>query len=94
MIDQIQWFGHGSFCIQGPPLIYINPWRVVRSAFLADIILISHNHYDHCSLADVAKLRGERTIVVGSEAVAREIEGCTVLRPWQTLTLDLSLIHI
>ncbi|MBZ0276683.1 MAG: MBL fold metallo-hydrolase [Anaerolineae bacterium] len=88
MLDQVQWLGHGSFLIQGPPLIYINPWRVARNAFLADVILVSHDHYDHCSLADVTKLRGANTMVIGNEKVAKEIEGCHILRPWQSITVD------
>ncbi|MBC7870960.1 MAG: MBL fold metallo-hydrolase [Chitinophagaceae bacterium] len=88
MIDRIQWLGHGSFIIQGPPLIYINPWRVVRSVFHADVILVSHDHYEHCSLADIEKLRGEETLIIGNEKVARQIEGCKVLRPWQSITVE------
>lgn len=88
MIDNIHWQGHGSFTIQGPPLIYINPWRVVRSVFHADIILIGHDHYEHCSLADIDKLRGETTQIITNELVARQIEGCTVLRPWQSISFD------
>lgn len=88
MIDRIQWLGHGSFVIQGPPIIYINPWRVARNVFHADVILISHEHFEHCSMADVEKLRGPDTLVIGSERVAREIPDCTVLRPWQSLSID------
>ncbi|GIL08638.1 MAG: MBL fold metallo-hydrolase [Chloroflexota bacterium] len=92
MIDRIQWLGHSSFMIQGPPLIYIDPWRVARSAFHADIILISSNLYDRCSLADIDKLRGPETLVIGSETVAQQVENCTVLRPWQSLTVDRAAI--
>lgn len=92
MIDRIQWLGHGSFILQGPPLIYINPWRVARSVFHADVILITHNHYDHCSLADIEKLRGPHTIAIGNERVASEIGDCTVIRPWQSLTIDRACI--
>jgi L-ascorbate metabolism protein UlaG (beta-lactamase superfamily) len=92
MIDRIQWLGHGSFVIQGPPLIYINPWRVARSAQQPDVILISHDHYDHCSLADIEKLRGPQTRVVGNEKVAQEISDCIVVRPWQSLTVDRACI--
>lgn len=88
MIERIQWLGHGSFVIQGSPLIYINPWRVARHTFHADVILISHDHYDHCSLADINKIRGPNTLIIGNERVAREIEGSTVLRPWQSLVVD------
>jgi L-ascorbate metabolism protein UlaG (beta-lactamase superfamily) len=87
MIDKIQWLGHGSFVIQGPPLIYINPWRVTRKAFHPDVILIGHGHYAHCSPADIDKLRGPDTHILTNELVAQEIEGCTVLRPWQSITV-------
>ncbi len=92
MIDNITWLGHGSFTIydqsHGSPLIYINPWRVARADRPADIILVSHDHYDHCSLADIQKLRGDHTLIVGNERVAKQIEGCAVLRPWQSLVHD------
>jgi L-ascorbate metabolism protein UlaG (beta-lactamase superfamily) len=88
MIDRIQWLGHGSFVIQGPPLIYINPWRVARSVFHADIILISDNDFQHCSPADIDKLRGPDTHVIGSHHVTQDVPDCTVLRPWQSLTMD------
>lgn len=92
MIDRIQWLGHSSFVIQGPPLIYIDPWRVARSTFHADVILISGDLYNRCSLADIDKLRGPDTLVIGSETVARLVENCTVLRPWQSLTFDRAAI--
>lgn len=88
MIDRIQWLGHGSFFIQGPPLIYINPWRVPRGIFHADVILISHNHPEHFSPSDIDKLRGPQTRIIGNEHVMREIEGCELLRPWQSLQID------
>lgn len=88
MIDNIQWIGHGGFIIQGPPLIYINPWRVALSAFLADVILIGHDHYEHFSLADIEKLRGRNTLILTNEAVAQQIEGAQVLRPWHSHTFD------
>lgn len=88
MIDRIQWLGHGSFRIEGPPLIYVSPWRVVRAAFHADAILIGHDHYEHFSPADIEKLRGPETIIVSNEKVTGMVEGSTLLRPWHSLTID------
>jgi L-ascorbate metabolism protein UlaG (beta-lactamase superfamily) len=52
------------------------------------VILISHDHYDHCSPADIEKLRGMDTVIIGNETVAALIEGVTVLRPWQTINIE------
>lgn len=83
MIERIEWLGHASFRIQGPPCIYIDPWRVSRPINPPDVILITHEHYDHCSPADIDKLRGPNTLVVTNNAAAQIIPGAVVLRPWQ-----------
>lgn len=89
IIDRIQWLGHGSFRIQAPPLIYINPWRVASGPFLADAILVGHDHYDHCSPGDIAKLRGPHTVVVANHQAAAFLgEDTQVLRPWQSICID------
>lgn len=88
MIDNIKWLGHGSFVIHGPPFIFINPWRVVRTAFHADLILITHEHYDHCSVADIEKLRGPDTIIIGNEKVASMVDGVKIIRPWQSMSFE------
>ena len=85
MLERIQWLGHGSFVIEGPPTIYINPWRLGQRSAPADVILISHAHYVHFSPADVAKFSHAAARIVGPAAVAREIDRTEVLRPWQTI---------
>jgi L-ascorbate metabolism protein UlaG (beta-lactamase superfamily) len=88
MIDRIQWLGHGSFLIQGPPLIYINPWRVSRSAFHPDAILITNDLYDHCSSGDIDKLRGPQTMIVANPAASNMLsEDALLLRSWQSVNV-------
>lgn len=88
MIDKIQWLGHGTFLIKGPPLIYINPWRVTRGTFHADVILISHTNYDYCSIADIEKLCGPHTRIIGNSAVQAQITDTEIIRPWQSISID------
>ena len=87
VIDKIRWQGHSSFAILGTPFIQIAPWRVVLGGRRPDIILIGHDHHDHCSPADVAKIRSEKTQVIGSENVARAIANTTVIRAWQSINI-------
>lgn len=88
MIERIHWLGHSSFMIQGSPLIHIAPWRATKTVFHSDIILIGHDHYDHCSQADINKLRGENTCVIGNENVAGIIPDTTIIRPFQSISIE------
>jgi len=88
MIETITWLGHGSFRLEGSPILYINPWRVPRNTFLADLILVGHDHYDHCSVADIERLRGPETVIIGNDKVAAQVADTSVLRPWHSRTFD------
>jgi L-ascorbate metabolism protein UlaG (beta-lactamase superfamily) len=93
MIERIQWLGSGSFVIhpetpQHAPLVYINPWRVTRAERPADVILISSERFDRCSLADIDKIRGDHTKIIASERAAEQLDDCSVLRSWQSISLD------
>lgn len=92
MIERIEWLGHASFRIQGFPLIYIDPWRVARNPFHADVILVTHDHYDHCSPADVEKLRGPGTVVISNPMAAKVLGETTILRPWQVMNIERACI--
>ena len=87
MLDRIEWLGHASFRINGSPLIYIDPWRVSKGDTNADIILITHDHYDHCSPADIDKLRSPTTRVITNYMASTIVEATTVLRPWQVINV-------
>ncbi len=58
-IDGIFWLGHDSFRFTGSRTVYFDPWDAEGPA--ADIILISHDHDDHCDPASVKRLSGPET---------------------------------
>ncbi len=87
MIERIRWQGHSSFTIEGSPFIQIAPWRVVKRELPPDLILVGHDHFDHCSPADIEKIRGAETVIIGNESVAGIVRGTTVLREWQSISV-------
>ena len=60
---EIRWLGHSGFLIKNSKVIYIDPYKVNEGMEKADAILITHSHYDHCSLEDMNKIVKEGTVV-------------------------------
>ncbi|MEM4230300.1 MAG: MBL fold metallo-hydrolase [Candidatus Pacearchaeota archaeon] len=59
----IEWLGHAGFLIKTDKIIYIDPFQISNGE-KADIIFITHDHYDHCSLQDIEKIVKDGTIIV------------------------------
>ena len=65
-LDEITWLGHASFRIRSSnKVIYIDPWELKATSPAADIILITHPHYDHFSAADIEKISKPDTVITG-----------------------------
>jgi L-ascorbate metabolism protein UlaG (beta-lactamase superfamily) len=76
LIDCVEWLGHSGFRVRaGRASVYIDPYRVPDDAPKADLILITHGHYDHFSPQDVERLTQEGTWLVAPAAVAERVGG-------------------
>jgi len=64
---KIDWLGHSAFRVTKGKVIYIDPYNI-KPAVPADIILITHEHFDHCSAEDVAKVLKENTVIITTAA--------------------------
>lgn len=61
---EIEWLGHSCFKIKTQSkIIYIDPYQII-SQDKAELILITHSHYDHCSIADINKIVKDGTTIV------------------------------
>ena len=74
-LKHLHWLGHDSYRIDQPLVIYIDPWHLPEQAPAADLILISHEHFDHCSSGDVERVRQESTRVFANPGAAETLEG-------------------
>lgn len=64
---EINWLGHASFQIKSKKYtIYIDPYNIREGIDSADFILITHDHYDHCSFVDIEKITTPYTIIIGN----------------------------
>jgi L-ascorbate metabolism protein UlaG (beta-lactamase superfamily) len=76
LLDSLEWLGHSGFRIRlGRAVVYIDPYRVPAGSPAADLILITHGHYDHFSPQDVERLSAKGTWLVGPAAVAERVSG-------------------
>ena len=87
MIEDIHWLGHDTFKIMGEKVIYTDPFKI-RKKDTADIILITHEHYDHCSPEDVKAVQGPDTVIVAPADCAKKISGAIkTVKPGDKLTV-------
>lgn len=86
--EKITWLGHASFRIDGSKsTVYIDPWKL-KSAKPADVVCITHSHFDHLSEEDVAKIAKDSTIVVGpSDCKAGFGRAFKAVSPGQSVTI-------
>ncbi len=75
MEPKIEWLGHDGFRLTGEKIIYIDPWKIENARHDADVVLITHDHFDHFVVEDIDKVRSDKTLVVGPEQIRGKIEG-------------------
>lgn len=75
---------HSSIKITDEKTIYIDPFMVKEEAHDADIILITHDHYDHFSREDIKKVIKEDTVVVvpkGMKLLMNDYQNVMLVEP-------------
>ena len=93
LLKGIHWLGHDSFRIEageggGKKTVYTDPFQI-KNPSRADLILITHEHYDHCSPEDVEKLAGPWTVILAPADCTAKLAGkVRPVKPGDKFTVD------
>jgi len=69
MLDFIEVNTHSSIKIIDKKIIYVDPFQITNELHDADIILITHEHFDHYSTNDICKVMKSDTVIVYPESM-------------------------
>lgn len=83
----VKWLGHASFQIEADGKnIYIDPYEGEYTD-KADVILVTHSHFDHCDASKIRKIRKNSTLVIAPADCASKIGGeMRSLKPGEKVT--------
>jgi L-ascorbate metabolism protein UlaG (beta-lactamase superfamily) len=73
----ITWLGHASFRIDGSKTVYVDPFVLPSNAKPADYILVTHEHFDHCDVSNINKLKKNDTQIIAPLNCVKNITGHT-----------------
>ena len=74
MIENIECLGHSTIKFnKNGKIIYVDPYNIKEESHDADIIFVTHSHYDHYSEEDITKIKRDDTRIVVTSDLANNV---------------------
>jgi L-ascorbate metabolism protein UlaG (beta-lactamase superfamily) len=71
---EITWFGHDGFKIKKDRVVYVDPFKLAGKPEAADLVCVTHEHFDHLSVDDLRKIVTTKTTVVTIPACEKAVK--------------------
>ncbi len=89
---KVHWLGHDCFKIRDGAIVYIDPFKIAGVQEPGDILLVTHEHFDHCNADDAKKVTSEKTTVVTippckNELAKLKVKEVKTVKPGDKLTV-------
>lgn len=76
---------HSTVRLEGEKVIYVDPWQIAGEPHDADVVLVTHEHHDHYSPEDIAKISKAGTILAAPASVMEQMpQGTVAVEPGKT----------
>ncbi len=92
---EIHWLGHASFMLKCcGKTVYLDPYVIPENPEKADIILVTHEHFDHCAPEKIERIKKEDTVIITTEGASKKCSGnVRVIHPDESMDVKGVRIH-
>lgn len=84
--DNITVNTQSSICIDGSKVLYFDPFQIREENHRADIVLVTHSHYDHFDPESISKIAKDGTVYVVPASMEKELRGA--VREGELITVN------
>lgn len=92
-LDRITVNAQSSIRIEGSKILYFDPFQVKEASHDADIIFITHEHYDHFEPESIGKVKKESSLLVAPESMKKKVLSSSVAAEEQCLFYGPDEVH-
>lgn len=71
---KITWLYHAGFLLEANgKTVFIDPFKIPQNSPQGDLILVTHEHFDHCDPTVISQIVGPETRIVAPESAAKKL---------------------